>query len=331
MVNFTYYITDENSLIKSIRITDHVEGIYVLTVYYYYMSINFDESKETIIFNWSKDHELDYHQQDDPLDWHIHIRIKTKENIIKKLKELKQLKTKDINNIKKLLENKNINSDNVQYGGAKNIKLYNKLKYVMKKERFDYEIIKDDVIDTKSLLLVFYFLRFSNLEFKITDELFGKLKKDELIETTVIFDYEKHKEASKAFEEYRKLIITAFNDYKKKKRKVSLRYYMDLRLTIDLGWNIIRKNKLVAYFLFYRRFQNCFYVQKCKFKINLHDTLFKKILERVDKKIKISNKFYINDSEQLFLEDLIDTSRGRIKPSPDANPNLDGGNPANLV
>lgn len=331
MVNFTYYITDENSLIKSVRITDHVEGIYVLTIYYYYMSIDFKESKETIIFNWSKDHQLDYHQEDNPLDWHIHLRIKTKEDIVKKLKNLKQLKTKDISNIKKLLDDKNLNSNNVQYEGTKNIKMYNKLKSIMKKERYDYEMIKDDVVDIKSLMLVFYFLRFSNLEFKINDELFDKLRKDELMETTVVFDYKKPKKASKAFEEYRKLIITAFNDYKKKKRKVSLRYYMNLRLTVDLGWNIIKKNNLIAYFLFYRRFQNCFYLRKCKFKINLDDELFKKILERVDKKIKISNKFHINDQEQLFFDKTIDTPRGKIKLSADANPNLNGGNPATVV
>jgi hypothetical protein len=329
-MNFTYYITDENSLIKSVRVTDHESGKYVLTVYYFYMSIVFGEDKDNIIFNWDKDHKLEYHQEDDPLDWHIHIKVKNKEDIVSKLKNLKQLKIKDINNLKKLLDGNKINSNNVQYEGTKNIKMYEKLKTIMKKERFDYHVIKNDVIDTKFLLLVFYFLRFSNLQFNITPQLLDKLKKDELIESTVIFNYNKPKEASKDFEEYRNLIITAFNDYKKEKRKVSLEYYMNLRLTVDLGWNIIKKDKIVAYFLFYKRFQNCFYVRKCKFDINLDDSLFKKMIERVDKKIKISGKFDIDQLEQLFFEKEL-SARGRVKSSPDANPNLDGGNPGTVV
>lgn len=319
-MDFTYYIplkNNEDTLIKSIRIVNE-KTHYVLTIYYYYMSIEFNEDKNNIIYNWSKDHKLQYHQDDDPFDWHIHIRVKTKEDVIDKLKKLKQLKTKDINNLKNLLSSYEKSPiKNVKYdGGTNDIKMYKKLKKIMKKERFDYEIIKDDVYDKKELLLVFYFLRFSNLQFKISPEVLDKLSKNKVINSTVIFDYNKPLEAAKAFEEYRNLIITAFNDYKNKKRKVSLEYYINLRLTVDLAWNLIQKNKIIAYFLFNRRFQNCFYELKCKFKINLNDSMFKNMLERVDKKLKTTTKEYRKTSRGITFNE--------------KNPNFDGGNPANI-
>lgn len=329
-MDFTYFITldkNEDTLIKSIRVVKEQEH-YVFTVYYYYQSIIFGEKKENIIFNWNYDHKLEYHQKDEPFDWHIHIKVKTKEDLLQKIKTLEKygILKKDAANIKKILNSETkLKLSNVQYDGTRNTKMYDKLKKIMKKEKYDFEILKNDVLNEKYLFLIFYFLRFSGLEFKITDDLLNALNKDNI---NINF-------ADEAFEEYTKIIVAAFNDYSTKKRKVSLRYYMDLRLTVELAWNIIKaKNetdKTIAYFLYYKRFQNCLTEKhkECQINFNLKDKLFENMLTRVKRKIKIANNEMVDfDNSHIFNNDKYENNNamGKVVET-GANVNFDGGDP----
>ena len=337
-MDFTYFLSSEDSLIKSVRVIKEGE-YFVLTIYYYYRSLKFDKDRESIIFNWSKDHKLKYHQKEDPFDWHVHIQVKTKKDLVQRLKSL-DVPSSDIGNIKELLSGNKLSLKNVQYEGAEDIKMYKELKKITKKEIFDFEVLKGDVIDEMYLFLTFYFLRFSNLEFRITDnllELLGSTDPKDLNDSTdnYNFNYKNPVKAREAFSEYKKLIITSYRDYHKKDRKVDLKYYMNLRLTVELAWNTIKAkselDKLKAYFLFYRRFQNSFNSKECKFKIDFNDHFFDKMLQRVKKKIKTANNESIDfDASHIFLRSNSRGSRspkGRATPT-NTNPNLDGGDPA---
>jgi len=303
-MDFNYFFL-KKSIIKSIRVYEYKDN-YILTIYFYYRSYYFTKEKEKsnekpdllyeLIFENSEDHLKELHKKDDPFDWHVHIKLE-KDKIVEYLKILRKkikISNDDYKNIINLLKGKKIN--NVEYEGLQDNKKLEEFKNILKKERFIYYLLKEDINKYPYIGLAFYLLRFNKLKFYINHKVIELLKTDNL---NILFKF-RNENINIAFNDFKELILNAYNNFEKRKnKKINLREYLNYRLTLELSWSIyqasVRQDEISlykAYFLFTHNFQNCFNVKNCNHEINIYNSSFKNIIKKSIEQIDITdNKF----------------------------------------
>lgn len=180
--NFTYFFLDK-SLVNSIRFV-YKKDIVVITIYYAYRSIIFRPILEkfnyenALIFEWYEEHEKEFHKEDTPYDWHVHISVK-KEDIelfLKEIFKVNKLPDKDLKNIITFLNHPEKQIKNIQYKGSENNQDLEDFKKKLKKERFQYNVFQKEIFEEHYMRLSFFLLRFKTIQFKLNDKLLDNLK-----------------------------------------------------------------------------------------------------------------------------------------------------------
>lgn len=344
--DFTYYFMDD-MLIDTIRVIYRKEYT-VLTVYYPYHSLKFHNLlkkynyRNSLIYERYKEHSTDLHKnKENPYEWHFHLMLPEKDipNFLKDLFKENKLSTRELDKILEYLDNPTKKLKNIEYKGSENIKALQKFQKKLKYKLFVYNTLKKEVVSEDIIMLSLYLTRFDIFEFKLTDNLLQKLKKSKINKKgrdsikryikeykldnySVIYKEKKIElDLNKAYIEFLVTVLHSYQSYYSKKRRISLKKYLELRMNLELSWSLFQSSKIMkqlgytsyedflkskpkvekletylvkAYFIFYTRFQTCINLEssvdkECLLQVNLSDARFKRAIETCYQKIILTD------------------------------------------
>ena len=100
-------------------------------------------------------------------------------NFLKDLFKENKLPTRELDKMLEYLDNPAKKLKNIEYKGSENSKALQKFQKKLKYNLFVYNTIKNEAVSEDIIMLSLYLTRFDIFEFKLTDNLLQKIKKEQ--------------------------------------------------------------------------------------------------------------------------------------------------------